>query len=475
MKHRLIISVAFLVVAGGVTAGFLLRGHSGYTANYRFVTVDRGDIESTVSSTGTLAAVTTVQVGAQVSGQIAELHADFNSHVKKGELVARLDPALSVLEVRQAQATVQQGVADSSLKAFTLAQATPLHANGMMTDNDYVAAQAAFEQSKANLLAARVSLARAQQDHDYTYIYAPIDGIVVQRNVDVGQTVASSFSAPQLFLIASDLRKMQILVQVDEADIGQIQTGQGVHFTVQAYPDRTFIGKVQQVRLQSTVSQNVVDYTVVVMVDNLDGKLLPGMTATVSFQTAKAPNVFRVPNAALRFRASVAMLAVAQLPQGGMGGRAAQGGDSTQAGRGGADSGRRQFTAADSARFRQMMAQRGAQGGTGVGGGSGGQGGFGGGAGGQGGGQFAGGQRPAGTTGASGNGFAMLWYLDANGRPTAMRVRTGLTDGTQTEIIGRDVKEGMKVIAAVTNEKAGGASNPFQQQQQQGGMQRRVL
>ena len=456
MKSRLLISIGLVVVVGAVTAGFLLRSHAGYTATYRFVAVDRGDIESTVSSTGTLGAVTTVQVGAQVSGQIAELHADFNSHVKKGELIARLDPALSVLSVRQAQAAVQQAVADSAQKAFTLAQATPLHTSGMMTDNDYVAAQSGFEQSKANLLAARVNLEKAQQDLGYTYIYAPIDGIVVQRNVDVGQTVASSFSAPQLFLIASDLRKMQILVQVDEADIGQIQVGQDVHFTIEAYPNRTFLGKVQQVRLQSAVVQNVVDYTVVVMVDNLDGKLLPGMTATVSFQTAKAASVLRIPNAALRFRPSEAMLAAADLPQR-SGGAAA----------GGADTGRRQVTAADSARFRQMMAQRSAQGGAGgaraLGGGQGA------------GGASGGAQRTGGLAGAPGsNGFAVLWTLDASGKPSPVRVRTGLTDGQETEIIGPSVKEGMKIIAAVTNEKAGSSSSPFQQQQQ-GGFRGRVL
>ena len=472
-KKKIIISAGLLVVVAAVTVGFLSRGHSGYSATYRFVTVDRGDISSTVSSTGTLGAVTTVQVGAQVSGQIAELHADFNSHVKKGELVARLDPALSALAVRQAQASVQQAVADSTQKAFTLQQATPLHTSGMMTDNDFVAAQAGFEASKANLLAARVNLEKAQQDLGYTYIYAPIDGIVVQRNVDVGQTVASSFSAPQLFLIASDLKKMQILVQVDEADIGQIKTGQDVHFTVEAYPNQVFLGKVQQVRLQSATVQNVVDYTVVVTLDNLDGKLLPGMTATVNFETAKAANVLRVPNAALRFRPSEAMLAAADLPQRRQGG-----------GAGGADSGsgRRQLTAADSARFRQMMAQRQAQGGGqgGFGGGLGGQTGAGGGGrafagGGQGAAPGAGGGGGGGGLGfGGGNGFAVLWTIDANGKPAPVRVRTGLTDGQVTEIVGPAVKEGMKIVAAVTNEKAGGSSNPFQQQQQ-GGFQRRVL
>jgi len=358
-------------------------------------------------------------------------------------------------------------VADSAQKAFTLTQATPLHNSGMMTDNDWVAAQSAFEGSKANLLAARVNLEKAQQDLGYTYIYAPIDGIVVQRNVDVGQTVASSFSAPQLFLIASDLRKMQILVQVDEADIGQIKTGQDVHFTVEAYPNQTFLGKVQQVRLQSATVQNVVDYTVVVMLDNPDGKLLPGMTATVNFETAKAANVLRVANAALRFRPSEAMLAAADLPQRRQG---ASGADSSSG------SGRRQFTAADSARFRAMMAQRGGQGG---------QGGFGGGLGGQGGGGgqggFGGAQRPggAGAGGAGGfggsSGSVVLWTIDSAGKPAPVRVRTGLTDGQFTEVTGMTVKEGMKIVAAVTNEKAGGASNPFQAQQQQGGFQRRVL
>jgi len=464
MKRRILLSIAFVVVAGGVTAGFLLRGHSGYTASYRFVAVDRGDIAATVNSTGTLSADTTVTVGAQVSGQITELHVDFNSHVKKGELIARLDPRPAELEVNTAEAQVQQDIADSMLKAFTLTQATPLHTNGMMTDNDFVAAQAAFEQSKANLKAARVQLARAQQDLAYTYIYAPMDGVVQERDVQVGQTVASSFAAPQLFIIASDLKRMQILVQVDEADVGQIKTGQDVAFTVEAYPNRTYHGSVAQVRLQYATVQNVVDYTVVVAVNNQDMTLLPGMTATVNFQTAKAANVLRIQNAALRFRPSEMMLAAADLPQRRSG---AAGADSSGA--------RRQFTAADSARFRQMMAQRRAQGGGsgGFGGGAGGgAGGFGGGAGGSGG---AGGAGAFGMAAAGANNVAVLWTVDANGKPSPVRVHTGLTDGQMTEISGPNLKEGMKIIAAVTNEKSGAANNPFQAQQQQGGPGRRVL
>ncbi|MGD0992114.1 MAG: efflux RND transporter periplasmic adaptor subunit [Gemmatimonadales bacterium] len=482
MNKKIIIGAGLLVVVAVVTVGFLSRGHSTYSATYRFVTVDRGDISAAVNSTGTLGADTTVAVGAQVSGLITQLFADYNSHVKKGQLMARLDPRPAELEVRTAQAAVAQDVADSMLKSFTLTQATPLHANGMMTDNDFVAAQAAFEQSKANLQSARVQLARAQQDLAYTYIYAPIDGVVQERDVQVGQTVASSFAAPQLFVIASDLRKMQILVQVDEADIGQIKAGQDVQFTVEAFPNRVYHGTVATVRLQYATVQNVVDYTVVVAVSNPDATLLPGMTATVNFQTAKAANVLRVQNAALRFRPSAAMLAAADIPQ-------RRGG----AGAGGADTGsaRRQFTAADSARFRQMMAQRGAQGGGqgGVGGGAGGAGAAGGAGGaGQGGGAFGGGQRPggagsqgAGMTMPGGMGFGgatnvvVLWTVDSLGKPAPVRVHTGLSDGQLTEITGSALKEGMKIIAAVTNEKAGGASNPFQAQQQQGGPGRRVL
>jgi len=234
---------------------------------------------------------------------------------------------------------------------------------------------------------------------------------------------------------------------VDEADIGQIANGQQVKFTVQAYPNRTFLGTVQQVRLQSAVVQNVVDYSVVVLVDNLDGKLLPGMTATVNFSTAKASAVLRVSNAALRFRATAAMLAAFQVPSGAPG--ASAGRDSTQgtrtAGAGGDSTQRVRAagTGGDSAQRRQGAGQ---------------------------GGQTATGSRMGGAAG--GSGFAMLWYLDAKGQPASMRVHTGLTDGQLTEISGRDVnlKEGIKVIAAVTNEKAGTASSPFQQQQQpQGG------
>ena len=306
---RLLVVLAVAGVASGAVAGLLLHRSAASQASYRTVAVERGDVAATVSASGTLSAVSTVQVGTQVSGQIAELHADFNSHVRQGELIARLDSTLLWLEVRQAQAAVRQARADSVQKQFALDQAQPMFDAGLMARGDYVAAQAANEAAQAALTSAEVNLEKARESLRYVYIYAPIDGTVVQRNVDVGQTVQASFSAPQLFLIAADLRQMQILVSVDEADIGEIRVGQRVRFTVQAYPNRTFVGTVRQVRLQSATSNNVVSYTAVVGVANADLALLPGMTATVTFEVARATNVLKVANAALRFEAPAAMLA----------------------------------------------------------------------------------------------------------------------------------------------------------------------
>jgi HlyD family secretion protein len=306
---RLVVGVSVIGVAAAVAVGFLARGRAAGAAPYRLATVERGDVTSTVSATGTLGAVSTVQVGTQVSGQIAELNADYNSHVRQGQLIARLDSTLLSLAVRQAEAAVRQARADSVQKQFALDQATTLFETGLSARADYIAALTANETAQASLTSAEVNLDKARENLRYAYIYAPIEGTVVERNVSVGQTVASSFTAPQLFLIAADLRRMQILAAVDEADIGAIRVGQAVRFTVQAYPDRTFTGTVRQVRLQSATTDNVVSYTAVVGVDNPDLALLPGMTATVTFQVASAADVFKVANAALRFRAPEAWLA----------------------------------------------------------------------------------------------------------------------------------------------------------------------
>lgn len=297
---RIGIPAALALVAVGVWL-YLRGGRAGAPA-YRFATVARGNIEASVSATGTLAAVTTVQVGTQVSGQIAAIYADFNDRVKKGQLIARIDPTLQQQAVQDAEAGLERAQAQVLKAENDYARDSALYGSQSLTQSDFGATQYALASAKADAKSAQVALDKARQNLLYTSIHAPIDGIVVQRNVDVGQTVAASLQAPQLFLIANDLSQMQILAAVDESDIGQIHQGQAVHFTVQAYPDETFRGTVQQVRLQSTTVENVVNYTVVVTVGNPQGKLLPGMTATVAFVTGLATDVLLVPNAALRFR-----------------------------------------------------------------------------------------------------------------------------------------------------------------------------
>ncbi|MEA2344784.1 MAG: HlyD family secretion protein, partial [Thermoanaerobaculia bacterium] len=279
------------------------------TTAYRFATIERGNLQSTVSATGTLNAVTTVSVGTQVSGQVSELLADFNDHVKKGQLLARIDPTLALAAVTDAQANLEKAQAQALQASRDYARNRELTNDGLVARSAYEVSQSGATVANAGVKSARVALDRARQNLSYTSIYAPIDGVVVERNVQQGQTVAASLSAPQLFLIANDLSQMQILAQVGESDIAQIKEGQPVSFTVQALTGQTFKGTVKQVRLQSTTTDNVVNYTVVVSVPNADGKLLPGMTARVQFLTKESDNVLKVSNAALRFKPTDAELA----------------------------------------------------------------------------------------------------------------------------------------------------------------------
>src|SRR5437764_2515297 len=255
-----------------------------------------------VSATGTLTPVTTVSVCTQVSGQVSNLYVDFNDHVKKGQLLARIDPTLALQAVTDAQANLEKAQAQAVQASRDYSRNRELLDAGLVARSAYEQTQSTAEVAQAGVKSARIALDRARQNLAYTNIYAPIDGVVVERNVQQGQTVAASLSAPQLFLIANDLSQMQILAQVGESDIAQIKEGQPVEFTVQALTGQTFKGLVKQVRLQSATQDNVVNYTVVVSVDNPQGKLLPGMTARVSFLTKAAENVLAVPNAALRFK-----------------------------------------------------------------------------------------------------------------------------------------------------------------------------
>jgi HlyD family secretion protein len=307
-----------LVAAGVVVLAFVGWRFRGRNTEVKYTTavVDRGDVVETVGATGSLQAVVTVQVGSQVSGTIQELKADFNSVVTKGKVIARLDPSSFEARVAQARANVitaqanvekaRAAIEDTQQKyerAKTLAAQELLPATDLETaQSNYESATAGLQAARASVTQAQASLEQAQVDLEHTIITAPIDGVVIARNVDVGQTVAASFQAPVLFVIANDLSQMQVNASIDEADIGKVQPAQEVTFRVDAYPDRTFTGRVRQVRLQPTTVQNVVSYNTIITVKNDDLRLMPGMTASVSVIVRKRENVVRVASAALRFR-----------------------------------------------------------------------------------------------------------------------------------------------------------------------------
>jgi HlyD family secretion protein len=314
VKTRVSLMVAAVVLLAALAlASFRVRRRD---VRYTTAPVDRGDIVEVVGATGVLQAVTTVQVGSQVSGTIRSLGADFNSVVKKGQVVARLDPSLFEARVAQMRASLTSAAANVERAKAAVEdarqkyeRAQELAKQDLLAGSDLDTAKAnydgAFAQVKANDAAvqqARANLNQAQVDFNHTVIAAPIDGVVIARNVDVGQTVAASFQAPVLFVIANDLSQMQVNASIDEADIGQVRAGQEVAFRVDAYPDRTFAGKIEQVRLQPITNQNVVTYNTIVSVANPEQKLMPGMTATVSVVIQKREATLRVPALALRFR-----------------------------------------------------------------------------------------------------------------------------------------------------------------------------
>jgi HlyD family secretion protein len=318
MKRGVLVS---LLVASAVTvsgAAYLNRSSSGEGPQFITAPVTRGAIVDTVEATGTLAALQTVQVGTQVSGTIKALHADFNSQVRKGQIIAELEPSLFQAQVAQAQATVTRleadvtraevEVQDSEVK---LRRARELWQQQLIARIDLEAAetnarqaQAALVGARAQVVQAKASLSQAQVNLANSIIRAPIDGVVISRAVDVGQTVAASMSAPTLFVIANDLSRMQVNAQIDESDIGRIKAGQAVTFKVDAYPGQVFRGTVSQVRLEPVTEQNVVSYTTIIDVRNPDMELKPGMTANVTVEVARADDVLLVPTSALRFRSS---------------------------------------------------------------------------------------------------------------------------------------------------------------------------
>lgn len=307
-------AVAFLVVAAAGYA-YWTASANGNERGYLTLSVDRGDVTATVIATGTLNPVTMVQVGTYVSGPIQAIYADFNSPVTKGQLVAKIDPASFQVKVRQAEANlatararVLKAQADLQLKQLSLQRNQELLGKRLVSQNDvdtsmndYLQAQGQLGLDQAGVQQAEAALEEARINLAYTDITSPVDGVVVSRDVDVGQTVAASFQTPTLFQIAQDLTQMQVNTNVSESDIGGVAAGQRATFMVDAYPERTFAGVVAQVRNAPIILQNVVTYDVVVAVDNPDHALKPGMTATVTVITEERDDVLRVPLRALRF------------------------------------------------------------------------------------------------------------------------------------------------------------------------------
>ncbi len=402
-----------LLVAAGIGVAAFLKSRRAPEPKYRTVAVDRGNVTQTVAATGTLSAVITVKVGSVVSGNVAVLHADFNKQVKKGELLAELDPVPFQERVDQAKAALDKADVDVRNNAIALRRQKALWEQQLAAQADLDQAQANYDSAVAAVGQAKASLAQAQTDLNNSKIIAPIDGVVVDRQYDVGQPVAASFQAPTIFTIAQDLTKMQVSADVSESDIGMCKVGQPVRFTVDAYPDQTFRGTIGQIRLNATVNQNVVTYPVIIWVDNPDLALRPNMTANIIIDVATVKDVLRVPNGALRFRpeekesASAAArrtptAAAARTPGAGSSPeeRAARMGGGGPAGA-----------------MQQFDKTAGAGGRT----------------------------RKAGQT---------VYELGANGEPKPMEVRTGITDGRYTEVVSGDVKVGDTVIVGLVTAKA---------------------
>ena len=423
MKRIAIIAAVVVLALVAVRVILARNGNDEGGGKYEFVQIERGDLENVVSATGTLSAVGTVEVGTQVSGTIDYILVDYNQPVSRGQVLAVLDTTLLAASVRDARANVLHAEAQHDKSQNDLRRAQDLFDQGLVSESDMEDARTNAMSARASYVSANAGYERSKANLGYAVIRSPIDGTVIMRSIEAGQTVAASFSTPTLFVIAEDLTDMEIHALVDESDIGQIRAGQRARFTVEAYIDDVFEGTVRQIWLQPETIQNVVNYTVVVDAANREGLLYPGMTATVDFLIDQREDVVLVPNTALRFQPSMEMFAElrAKMEERGMSP------PGTEAGAG--------------ARTRSDPSDGG------------------------GGGAHDRGSSESGPFGGSQqNGIARLWYLDEDGRVSVARVRTGATDGLKTEIVdGADVSEGMEVITAVNESEDGeGASrNPL--------------
>lgn len=299
-RNRLI--VLFLMLMAASALWYWKSPPESGQERYKTQAVDRGGIVQNISANGTLNPVVLVNVGTQVSGTVYRLHADFNDPVREGQILVELDPALFQAQLRQAEANIANARVGLKLAENRMARNRTLIEEGFISPDALDVVEQQLEAARAQLAVSEAQLARDRTNLNYSVIRSPISGVVIARNVDIGQTVAASFQTPTLFQIAKDLRQMQIDTSVAEADIGQLHLGQMVRFTVDAFQEREFAGTVEQVRLNPTIQQNVVSYNVIVGVANDEGLLLPGMTANVRFTINEKKDVLRAPNAALRYQ-----------------------------------------------------------------------------------------------------------------------------------------------------------------------------
>ena len=487
MKRRLFFPLAVLVILAASYAAYRYFSSGGAQPSYKFAKVERGALIAVVSASGTLNPVVSVQVGSQVSGQIKEILVDFNAPVKAGQLIARIDPETFEQKLRQAEADVDAARSAVSVQRAQQLQAQVSQAEAqrdfdrktLLVEKKFISpaerdkAQSALETAKAQAQVAEAQaknsealvrqrmaqLAQAKVDLDRTAIRSPVDGIVVKRSVDTGQTVAASLQAPELFVIAKNLTDMQVETSIDEADVGRVRIGQKATFTVDAFPGRNFEGEVRQVRKAALVVSNVVTYTVIVSAANPDLTLLPGMTANVRVVAAQKDGVLKVPNTSLRFKPAGAAAETAAAPAAARGGGAAGGGqlkerltkelgldadqqtklDAIMAGMREKFSAARDLPEAERAknmernrteqrekitailndaqkkRYAEMNAESQA------------------------------------TRTGSGGGGGRVWTLGSDGQPKAVPVRLGITDGTATEIVSGELAEGSEVIVGTAS------------------------
>jgi HlyD family secretion protein len=430
MKKTYWIVIVVIVVLAGVAGWMFFGKKKAASVEYRTAMIEKGDIQVTVRASGTLQAVTTVQVGTQVSGIIKKIYVDFNTVVKEGQVIAVLDTILLAQAVEDARASLKKSDIQVNQSKRDFERTKLLFEQKVMAQADYDLALTTYETAVANSISAQSALNRSKINLRYATIIAPISGVVVSRAVDVGQTVASSFSTPTMFTIANDLTKMQVEANIDEGDIGKILVDQTVKFTVDAYPDMTFDGIVRQVRLQPVVTQNVVNYTVIIDVPNPDLKLLPGMTANITVMVKEEKDILKVPSTALRFSPPQEYIDAVEknLP------------DSVK-------------------KKREMWAKQRGQGGQGGPGGQGDRG-----TSGQGG--------PGGQGGRRSGSFGQIW-IKVGDSLQPKRVRIGVTDGLNTEVRGK-IEEGMEVVLSMTTAPGSTTSqqpqqNPFAPTMQRGG------